>query len=57
MPVLDPRDVGTYNFVPSGGFWGNIGHSLFDVLPWVLFGNNDDDREPSIFLRIKRIQI
>jgi type II secretory pathway pseudopilin PulG len=46
--VTDPRDIGTYNFVPSGSFWGDKGHGLFDVVPWVLFGNSDDDWGPLI---------
>ena len=41
--VLDPRDVGTYNFsVPDGG-WGSVWHFAFDVAPWIVFGNDDSD--------------
>ncbi len=46
--VLDPRDIGTYNFVPSGNLIENIGHGIFDVIPWALFGNSDDDWGPLI---------
>jgi hypothetical protein len=42
-PVTDSRDIGTYNFIPSGDLFENIGHGLADVLPWVIFGNDDDD--------------
>ena len=40
--VTDPRDVGTFNFVPSDkyGIFGIIGHTIFDVLPWYLYGNS-----------------
>lgn len=44
--VLDSRDIGTYNFCPSGGFWGNLGHLFADILPWWFFGNDDDDPGP-----------
>ena len=44
--VLDSRDVGTYNFSPSGTFIGDIGHFFADILPWVAFGNDDDDPGP-----------
>jgi len=41
--VLDPRDVGTYNFsVPNGG-WSSVWHGVVDVVPWIIFGNDDDD--------------
>ncbi len=41
--VLDPRDVGTYNFsVPNGG-WSSVWHGVVDVAPWIIFGNDDDD--------------
>ena len=41
--VLDSRDVGTYNFSPSGTIGGSIGHFFADMLPWIIFGNDDDD--------------
>ena len=44
--VLDSRDIGTYNYSPSGTFWGSIGHFFADMLPWYLFGNDDDDPGP-----------
>lgn len=46
--VSDSRDVGTYNFSPSGTTGGTVGHIIIDVLPWVLFGNDDDDPGPLI---------
>ena len=41
--VLDSRDIGTYNFSPSGTFWGSVGHVFVDIVPWILFGNDDND--------------
>ncbi|MCL1919318.1 MAG: RHS repeat-associated core domain-containing protein, partial [Peptococcaceae bacterium] len=41
--VIDPRDIGTYNFIPSGSIWGDAGHLIFDVIPWFLYGNSDED--------------
>jgi len=39
--VDDPRDVGTYNFVPSGD--SAIGHFIYDILPWIKWGNSPCD--------------
>jgi len=47
--VLDPRDIGTYNFCPSDEFWysnASIGHLVHDIIPWLIFGNSDDDPGP-----------
>ena len=45
--VLDSKDIGTYNFFPSDiSFWGDVGHVCFDILPWIFFGNDDDDPGP-----------
>lgn len=41
--VTDPRDIGTYNFCPSGGFVGSAGHFVKDILPWIVWGNTPDD--------------
>lgn len=46
--VSDSKDVGTYNFSPSGGFWGTVGHIGLDVIPWFVFGNDDDDPGPIV---------
>ena len=46
--VTDSRDIGTYNYCPSGGRWNNIGHFFVDILPWCIFGNNDSDPGPLI---------
>lgn len=46
--VLDSRDIGTYNFSPSGTFWGGAGHLFADILPWLIFGNDDDDPGPGL---------
>ena len=41
--VTDSRDIGTYNFfVPNDG-WGKALHGVFDVVPRIVFGNDDDD--------------
>jgi len=44
--VLDSRDVGTYNYSPSGTIKGSIGHFFVDMIPWYIFGNDDDDPGP-----------
>ncbi|MBR3895162.1 MAG: RHS repeat-associated core domain-containing protein [Clostridia bacterium] len=51
--VTDPRDIGTFNYFPSDhyGLIGIIGHGYFDVLPWVIYGNSEDDTT-TIFDRI-----
>lgn len=44
--VIDPRDIGTYNFIPSnqGIEWLSvIGHSIVDVAPWLFWGNSVAD--------------
>ena len=49
--VLDPRDIGTYNFCPSDENWysnASIGHVVHDVIPWVIFGNSDSDPGPLV---------
>ena len=46
--VTDSRDMGTYNsFVPND-FASSVGHAVFDVLPWIVFGNSDSDPGPII---------
>ena len=43
--VTDPRDMGTYNHVPSTV--SKVGHFICDVLPWIFFGNSrEDDTTP-----------
>lgn len=44
--IADVRDIGTYNFSPSGTLWGDIRHFFVDVLPWMIFGNGDKDPGP-----------
>jgi RHS repeat-associated protein len=41
--VTDPRDIGTYNFCPSGNIFQSIGHYVKDVKPWIRWGNTPDD--------------
>jgi RHS repeat-associated protein len=41
--VDDPVNGGTYNFVNPGGFWGDLGHVVVDVLPYYVAGNAPDD--------------
>ena len=31
--ITDPRDVGTFNFSPSGTPLGDVGHFVFDIVP------------------------
>lgn len=38
----------TYNVIPSGNLIGDIGHIIFDVIPWIFLGNSDDDWGPII---------
>ncbi len=41
--VMDPRDIGTYNFCPMDNtIIGAVGHFCCDILPWLVFGNDDD---------------
>jgi hypothetical protein len=37
--VIDPINIGTYNFVTPKGVMSGIGHVLLDVLPYKMFGN------------------
>ena len=37
--VIDPINIGTYNFVTPKGVMSGIGHILLDVLPYKMFGN------------------
>lgn len=39
--VTDPRDIGTYNYynpVTNG-----VMHGLVDVVPWLIWGNSEED--------------
>jgi len=39
--VTDPRDIGTFNFAnPNTDY---IGHTIKDVIPWVIHGNSKED--------------
>ena len=38
--VLDPKDVGTYNFISPNK--DPLGHFIQDVIPWLLYGNSPD---------------
>ena len=53
--VTDPRDVGTYNYFVPTGTKGKIMHTLFDVIPWIVFGNDDNDPGPLINYAVKGI--
>ena len=49
--VLDPRDIGTYNFCPSNELWyskESLGHLVIDIIPWIIFGNDDNDPGPIV---------
>ena len=43
--VTYSEDAGTYNFCPSdGGHWYSVpGHVVVDLLPWIIWGNSEDD--------------
>ena len=45
--VSDPRDIGTYNFMPSDGInpfiSKNEWHYKLDMLPWYEWGNSTED--------------
>ena len=41
--VDDPRDIGTYNYYVPKDIWSSVGHAVVDVLPYLIFGNNDED--------------
>jgi len=42
--VTNPLDIGTYNLCPSEQSY--LGHFAVDILPWIVFGNDDDDPGP-----------
>jgi|BioPla2DNA2_1021312.scaffolds.fasta_scaffold126637_1 hypothetical protein len=35
--------MGTYNYVVPGTIYGDVGHAVFDVLPYMLWGNSAAD--------------
>jgi|BioPla2DNA2_1021312.scaffolds.fasta_scaffold406520_1 hypothetical protein len=35
--------MGTYNFVVPGTIRGDIGHGVYDVAPYLLWGNSEAD--------------
>ena len=47
--ITDPRDIGTYNYCHP--ITNPIGHFFADVLPWILWGNSEDD-STNIFERV-----
>ena len=52
--VNDAKDIGTYNFCPYTNTVGSgIGHFVFDIAPWIIFGNNDEDPGPIINSMVK----
>ena len=51
--VDDPRDIGTYNYFVPEDFWSTVGHAVVDVLPYFIFGNNDDDPGPIVNFAVK----
>ena len=46
--VDDPRDIGTYNYFVPKDFWSKAGHVVVDVIPYFIFGNNDNDPGPIV---------
>lgn len=52
--IMDPRDIGTYNFFPTDHtLKGDLLHFRYDILPWIIFGNDDSDPGPVINYVIK----
>lgn len=52
--VMDSRDIGTYNFYPyDGTMKGALMHFRYDILPWIIFGNDDSDPGPIINYAVK----
>ncbi len=51
--VVDSRDIGTYNFYPKINEEDLLGHTIADVIPYFIFGNDDDDPGPIINSIIK----
>ncbi len=47
-PVNDPANMATYNYVSPVSIMGIVGHAIFDVAPYYIWGNSLDD--PTTFL-------
>jgi len=41
--VTGPAVYGTFNYIPSGGLLGNIGHTAVDITPYMVLGNTPTD--------------
>jgi hypothetical protein len=39
--VTDPRDIGTYNYYNPNE--NGLGHIFVDIVPWIFWGNSEDD--------------
>lgn len=52
--VTDPINIGTYNFIDGDVFM--LGHYIVDVLPYLLWGNNKDDKS-TFKQRVKAITL
>ena len=42
--VTTPENIGTPDFFSPDGIVSGFGHMFFDVLPWLLLGNNQHDK-------------
>ena len=41
---IDPKYIGTYNYcIANGDIISDTGHTIFDVIPWILYGNSLED--------------
>lgn len=49
--ATDPRDVGTYNFFDPKKH--PLGHAIFDVVPYILWGNSQNDSTSKISRIVK----
>lgn len=47
--ITDPRDIGTYNYAHPDN--DPIGHAILDVVPWIIWGNSEQDTT-NIFQRV-----
>ena len=41
--VTDEVNKGTYNFVDPKGIKGKLGHAVKDVIPYIIYGNSEND--------------
>ncbi len=47
--VTDPYNAGTYNYSNPDGIGGSIGHFIYDMIPYWIWGNQEEDSSPQEF--------